>query len=227
VQLRDASGAVLERVTGTEADDRRVPVSWDLSNRRGQMLTVAIQDDLATDARWSYVSSTGFDVIRAVPSALVNPDFSRELSGWEASGDGLNFNVYNDWNYGSPDLWQEEAYGRRVSVSSYVYRPGSPRLGSSAVGTLSQTFTVPADASALRFNLCGGNRGHAALYDGATQLYLKAAGNEDTLKVPVSWDLTPYRGKALRVQLVDEISTGTYGYIAFSSLDIITASNGP
>jgi hypothetical protein len=227
VQLRDANGGRLESVTGTESEDRRVPVSWDLSGRRGQTLTLIIADELATDARWSYVNATGFDVIREVPSPIVNWDFSSQLTGWETSGDGPNFNVYNDWNYGSPDLWQEAAYGRRVSVSSYVYRVGSQRLGNSAVGTISQTFTVPADASALRFNLCGGMSGRAVLYDGAMQLYEKTGNDTDLYKVPVSWDLVPYRGKVVRLVLVDESTSGSFPYIGLSSVDVITSFNGP
>jgi hypothetical protein len=226
VQLRDASGNTLESVNGTNRVDNRVPASWDLSTRRGQTLTIVIQDDISSDAQWAYVNATGFDVIRELASALVNGDFHDHLTGWEASGDGAHFNVYNDWNYGAPDLRTYDAWGRRMSVSSYA-REGTSRLGASTVGTLSQTFTVPADATALRFNLCGGARTHVALYDGATQLYVDTPRDDNSLKVPVSWDLTAFRGKALRLLLVDEVSSEQFDYLGTTGFDIITAFNGP
>jgi hypothetical protein len=226
VQLRDASGNQLENVNGTNRADNRVPVSWDLSTRRGQTLTIVIQDDISSDSTWAYINATGFDVIREGASALVNGDFHDHLTGWEASGDGMYFNVYNDYNYGAPDLRHYDAWGRRMSVSTYA-REGTSRLGISTVGTLSQTFTVPADATALRFNLCGGRRTHVALYDGATMLYEGFPRDDNSLKVPVSWDLTDFRGKPLRILLVDEVSTEQYDYLGTSGFDILTAFNGP
>jgi hypothetical protein len=138
----------------------------------------------------------------------------------------MSFNVYNDYNYGAPESRHYDAWGRRMSVSTYT-RQGTPRLGYSAVGTLSQTFTVPADATALRFNLCGGKRTHVALYDGATQLYEGSPRDDDSLKVPVSWDLTDYRGKALRLLLVDEVSSEQHDYLGTTGFDLLTAFNGP
>lgn len=226
VQLRNASGEVLERVDGTNRVDNRIPASWDLSARRGQTLTIAIEDDIASDATWAYVNATGFDVIRDTPGPMINPAFRDQLVGWEASGDGPYFNVYNDWNYGAPEHRQYDPWGRRISVSTYA-RSGTARLGASTVGTLSQTFTVPADATAMRFNICGGKRTHVALYDGATQLYVGSPRDDDSLKVPVSWDLSDFRGKALRVVIVDEVSSNSFDYLGVSGFDILTAYNGP
>ena len=62
---------------------------------------------------------------------------------------------------------------------------------------------------------------------GATQLYEGFPRDDNSLKVPVSWDLTPYRGKALRLLLVDEVSTEQYDYLGTTGFDILTAYNGP
>jgi transposase len=44
-------------------------VSWDLVARRGQTLSIAIEDDLTTNP-WGYIAASGFDVVRVVTPEL-------------------------------------------------------------------------------------------------------------------------------------------------------------
>jgi len=84
--------------------------------------------------------------------------------------------------------------------------------GDGPVGTLtSAPFTV--NASRLTFRV-GGGSGDATrvelVVDGIP--VLKVSGQDQETLVPVSWDLTPYRGKKARIRIVDEASGG-WGHI--------------
>src|SRR5262249_12469382 len=145
------------------------------------------------------------------------------------------FNVYEDWNYWAglvtpvPGQMGVEAYGRRRSLSTFVRAPNAPHPEDSAIGTLSQTFVVPDDARALRFIVCGGARGRVALSDGPSALSGISGKNDNGNKIPVSWDLTAYRGKALRFAVIDNAgaSRGGWNFIGISGVDLITSYNGP
>lgn len=229
VRLREANDNVVEEVTAADSNDSHIPVSWDLTGRRGQSVTLAIEDDIATDA-WGFIASTGFDVIREGMSPLRNPDFAADLEGWDQSGDAAFFEVYDDYNYSggaSVTTTGVSAYGRRRSVSSYVRDRDAPRTADLATGTLSQSFSVPADAVALRFNVHGGKVGAVSLLENAAVLRSVHGANDNGNKLPVSWDLSVHRGKTLTIAIVDEAAGGEWGFIGCSGFDVITSSNGP
>jgi hypothetical protein len=224
VRLRDASGNVLDECPGLDATSPHIPVSWDLVARRGQTLSIAIEDDLTTNP-WGYVAASGFDVVRELNTPLHNAQFLYGLSGWETIGDAANFSVYDDYNYSTGltdlDLTGVPAYGMRHSVNSYPANQGS-----SSMATLSQTFQVPVDALALRFNVSGGRSASVNLSDSCTRLYSVSANDSDAIKVAVSWDLVPYRGKTVHLSL-DDAAANIYGYITSTGFDLITSFNGP
>jgi hypothetical protein len=230
VRLRDAAGTILEDVIGRDSNDLHVPVSWDLSKRRGQMLTLAIEDELS-DVGWSFVNVNGFDVIReGGGGGLVNAQLNAGFSGWELSGDAHYFNVFEDHNFVLVDRDQgnlpQAAYGVRQSVSTYVRDTTSAQVEDAATGALAQLFTVPEDATALRFNVSGGRAARVYLAEGNTQLYAISGNNDASLKRCVSWNLTAHRGQSLRLVIEDQ-ATGPYGFIGTSGFDLITSYNGP
>jgi hypothetical protein len=53
-----------------------------------------------------------------------------------------------------------------------------------------------------------------------------ATNDSDAIKVAVSWDLVPYRGKTVRLSL-DDAAANIYGYITSTGFDLITSFNGP
>ena len=224
VRLKDAAGNVLEDCTGVSSDSEQVPVSWELGARRGQQLTLAIEDDL-TSGDWAYVTLSGFDVIRDVDTPLRNPQFLQDWTGWETTGDAVRFNLFPDYDhYGAVDA--DPAYGTRHSLSTYSRDPNGP-YGSPAVGTVSQQFVVPADAVALRFNVHGGKSGRVYLAAGADMLHTVSAEDNDMPKLPVDWPLDKDRGKMVRL-VIEDMSTATYfGYIGTTGFDLITSYNGP
>jgi hypothetical protein len=228
VRLKDASGSVLEDCTGLDSNDVRTPVSWDLSERRGQRLTLAIEDDLDT-GEWAYVSGSGFDVIRDVPGPIRNAQWADGFEGWESTGDGLYFALFDDYNYSTMESGRGgvPAYGRRLTVSTYGRDRAASSLGTATLGTISQVFVVPSDAVALRFNVHGGRAGQVRLLDGSKELHMASARDSDAWKVPVSWDLQPFRGKTLRLSIEDPSTSTRYGYIGTTGFDVITSYNGP
>ena len=46
-----------------DSNEVLVPVDWDLATRRGQALTLAVEDELTANG-WSFIGLSGFDVIR-------------------------------------------------------------------------------------------------------------------------------------------------------------------
>ena len=229
VRLKDSAGKVLQSCTGLDTNSVHVPVSWELVSKRGQQLVIAIEDELDT-GDWAYVSTTGFDVVRQGDVGLVNAQFADGLRGWDTTGDGASFNVFDDYNYSTtPDALNsgDPRYGRRRSVSSYVYSLSGAAFGSASKGSLSQSFVVPKDAVALRFNVHGGRGGRVVLSEGTRALYTVTGNNDDSVKVTVSWSLEAHRGKSLRLALEDEVTTLSYGYVGSSGFDLITSYNGP
>ena len=226
VRLKDAAGMTLEDCVGLDSDVQ-VPVSWDLSTRRGQQLVLSIDDDLST-GDWAYVSLSGFDVIRDVDAPLRNSQFTQGWSGWETTGDATHFNLFLDYCY-----WSRvelgvglPAYGRRQSVSTYGRDSDAP-YGEATTGSLAQQFLVPDDAVSLRFYVHGGRSARVALFSGKDLLRSVTGVNQDDPKQIVDWSLTSERGKTLRLVVEDTATNGAYGYVGTSGFDLITSYNGP
>lgn len=230
IRLRDEAGSVLQEVTGIDSNERHVPVSWDLVAHRGRRLTISIDDELDTSG-WSFVAALGFDVIRDVDAPLRNSQFRAGLEHWDLRGDGQYFDVWEDANYlrtvAENMLEAAPAYGTRHSVTSYVHSTSAPRQTDAAVGSVSQRFVVPPDAVAMRFNIHGGRLGRVELREGNTRLYLAAGADDNTIKQPINWDLTPHRGKTLEVAIVDDQGSGGWTFISSTGFDVITSYNGP
>jgi hypothetical protein len=229
VRLRAADGSILEDVTGPDTNDIHVPVSWDLSARRGQTVTLALEDELDANG-WSFVATIGFDVIRDVQTGLRNPQFESGLTSWATTGDASHFNLFTDANYSATTNGTDAvqpAYGSRSSLSTFVYDTSTPNQGDAAVGTVSQRFVVPPDALALRFQVHGGKAGHIYLRDSATVLYAVNANDDNATKVPVSWDLVPLRSRTVTLSIEDNTNGPPWGFIGTSGFDLITTYNGP
>lgn len=226
VLLKDAAGNTLEDCVGVDSDTVQVPVSWDLSARRGQQLVLSIEDDLGS-GDGAYVSVSGFDVIRDVDAPLRNPQFAQTWAGWETTGDATHFNLFTDFNYYLGDLATGvPAYGMSPSVSTYGRDTDAP-YGNATQGTLAQQFVVPDDAVALRFHVHGGRAARVALLDGTEVVRSVTGANADTPKLVVDWPLASERGKTLRLVIEDASTTSNYGYIGTSGFDLITSFNGP
>lgn len=191
---------------------------------------LSIDDDLDGEG-WNFVSVLGFDVVRDVPGPLRNPQFRELLDGWDQSGDASHFHLFDDFNYnvvGEDDTVQgAPEYGTRKSVTSYVYDSAAPHTNDAAAGILSQRFVVPVDAIALRFNVHGGRLGRIELRDGTQRLQTASGVDDNNVKLPVSWDLKPYRGRTLELSLVDDTVSGTWTFVSSSGFDLITSYNGP
>jgi hypothetical protein len=230
VRLQDASGAKLEGVTGPDRNDIRVPVSWDLTARHGQTVTLIIQDSI-TQMNWNFVGVTGFDVIRANASPIKNAQYDSDLTqGWQLTDDAPYWSVFDDYNFGGMggvDGIGDSAFGRRRGISSYVRSSQTAHTGVAATGSVSQTFVVPPDATALRFNVYGGDTGRVTLFDGKTQVEHTSGKNSNAIKTPVSWDLTTRRGSTLTLTVSDNQTSGDWGYVGCSGFDLITGYNGP
>jgi hypothetical protein len=230
VRLKTTSGEMLQSCVGLDTNSVHVPVSWDLTGKRGQSLVIAIEDDLI-DGDWAYVSTTGFDIVREDDSGILNSQFSNGLASWEASGDAQYFQIFEDFNYTATrnalKVTGDPSYGRRHSVTTYTVDRLASGYGEASKGILSQTFVVPGNAVALRFNVHGGRAGQVTLKEGDRALYTVSANNSDEIKTPVSWVLTPHRGKTVRLSIEDDSSDSSFGYIGSSGFDLITSYNGP
>lgn len=205
-------GAVVEEATGVDDNALRVPVSWDLLSRRGQILRLSIED--AERGSWGFVSVSGFDVIRDRPSPLTNGDFADGLNGWTQTGDAAHFNVFRD-----------PLAGGRGSVSTAARR--GPRQLDLAVGTLAQDFVVPDDAIALRFLVHGGRTASVRLLSGDELLHHASGVDSNGVYVPVSWDLQPHVGKTLSLAIHDPVHAGVWAFVGTTGFDVVTQANGP
>jgi hypothetical protein len=144
------------------------------------------------------------------------------MAGWTIwSGDAF---------YLQPTFWDNSA-ARGASPSNFSgnswigtselftgpLQVGYPGLsaGDAPVGVIrSQPFTVTGNRLSLRVG--GGNdpaRLYVALYTASdSQLRLRATGNNSDTMVPVEWDLTPWHGQSVFLEVVDQ-ATGTWGHI--------------
>jgi len=229
VRLRAEDGSILEDVTGPDSNDIHVPVNWELSVRRGQRVTLALEDELDAPG-WSFVATLGFDVIRDVQTGLRNPQFDSGFASWTITGDAPLFNLFIDGNYAvnmDGNEVVQPAYGARASISTFVFGSNAAVAGDAAVGTVSQAFVVPPDALSLRFQVHGGKAGHIYLREGATVLYVVNANDTNMPKLPVSWDLVPFRGRSVTLSIEDSTNSPPWGFIGSSGFDLITTYNGP
>jgi hypothetical protein len=230
VRLRNGAGSVINDVTGVDSNAIHVPVSWDLSGHRGENLTIAIEDDLDVSG-WSFVAVLGFDVVRDLAGPLKNSQFAAGFDGWTLTGDAQYFSLFDDPNYNrmlqDGTLQGAPEYGTRHSLTSFVYDTNAPRQSDAAAGSVAQKFVVPLDASALRFNVHGGHLGRVELRDGGNRLYSASGVDDNNVKIPVTWDLTPYRGKMLELAVIDDMGTGGWTFISTTGFDLITSYNGP
>jgi len=225
VRLKDASGATLEDCTGRDSD-LHVPVSWDLSGRRGQQLTLAIEDDVGS-GDWAFIRVSGFDLIRELDGPLHNAQFIEGFDGWVTEGSGLRFQVFDAHNH-YDGLSGVDMYGRRRTISTYtVDRTGGTAYGEASQGSVSQEFSVPPDAVALRFNVHGGHGGRIALLSGDQVLYTVTGPDSDSQRVLQSWPLQSHRGKLVRLVVQDDSSLPPWGYLGTTGFDLITSYNGP
>lgn len=230
VRLEDSNHTQLQQVAGPDSNDVRVPVSWDLTQLRGQRVELVIDDSL-TQPNWNFVGVTGFDLIRADVPPLKNSQWDGPVTqGWDLTADAAYWNIFLDYNYGGTggvDGVGDPAYGRRRGLSSYVRDTAAAHVGVTATGTVSQTFVVPPDAVALRFNVYGGKIGQVSLYESSTQLIHVNGFDTNAVKTPVSWDLSAYRGHTLKLEIADMGASGTTDYVGSSGFDLITSYNGP
>jgi hypothetical protein len=203
---------VVEDVIGMDDNATRIPVSWDLLEHRGLDLRLAIED--AEKGDWGFISVSGFDVVRDVPSPIENMDFADGLSGWDATGDAPFFSLFRDG-----------LAGGRWTVTTAA-RSG-PHLMDKATGTLSQTLRVPDDAIALRFYVHGGHNAYVRLWDHQVLLASVAGIDSNSVRVPVSWDMVPHRGNVVRLAIEDPSADLNWGFIGTSGFDLITSRNGP
>jgi hypothetical protein len=226
VLLKDAAGNTVEDCPGLDSDTQ-TPVSWDLSGRRGQQFTLSIEDSL-NSGDWAYVTVSGFDVIRDVDGPLRNSQFAQTWAGWETTNDATHFHLFLDYNYyARVEIGGgAESYGRRFSVSTYGRDSDAP-YGEATTGTLAQTFLVPDDAVALRFQVHGGRAARVALLSGTEVLRSVTGTNSDIPKLIVDWPLAAQRNKMVRLIIEDTATSGAWDYIGTSGFDLITSYNGP
>lgn len=230
VRLRGPDDAELHKATGQAGNELHVPVSWDLRPYRGQTLKLAIEDDASDRVLTGFVSVNGFDVIREGAGPLVSSQWDMGLSGWELAGDARYFDVVDRPSFSlvqNGESVPQTDYGAQPGLSTYVRDPAAPNQGARATGTLSQAFTVPTDAVALRFQVYGGMEGRVLLTDDGAPVYAVNGPDEDAVKTPVTWDLTSQRGKRLTLTIEDASRDDSRGFIGVSGFDLITSYNGP
>lgn len=140
----------------------------------------------------------------AATAALVNGSFARRLEGWETSGDGRTFQLF------------EDPVSGRTALTTFT----GGADGSAAKGVVAQAFTVPDDAVALRFLVHGG-RSHVRLYDATGSVVEQAIGmNDNTVRIPVSWELLSLRDTTVRLAIEDE-QEGPWGFVSVSGFDVL------
>ena len=136
--------------------------------------------------------------------ALKNGDFAKGTSGWDLTGAAPSFRVFKD-----------PVVGERYTLTTFVENENGER----ATGTVSQAFTVPDDAVALRFVLHGG-QAHVRLYEGDKILEDAIGMNDNATRIPVSWEMFAYRGLRLRLA-IEDTEAGDWGFVSVSGFDLM------
>ena len=136
-------------------------------------------------------------------SALVNGAFKDGLRGWTTAGDGARF----------PTSYSAVSGGNvRTNLNDAVDTPK---------GSISQRFTVPMDALALRFRVISGHA-HVRLRNAAGEVVQDVvARDSNEILVPVSWDLTSLRGHTLSLSVEDELDVTGWSFIGVDGFDVI------
>lgn len=129
-----------------------------------------------------------------LPAAtLKNGDFSRQLSGWDKSGDG--FGVYR----GSD--------GKRRLTTHVLPK------GDRVVGKLWQDFTVDGTTHVLSFYIHGGDALVELIRLRTGDVVRTSRGRRrNSPETYVRWHLEEYRGEKMRV-LIDDQLTGAWGFV--------------
>lgn len=181
---------------------------WDCSNvgAAPACASIAVPDGAACDTGSCRAGN-------CASTALLNGDFSRGLQGWTTAGDGAKFVV-------QPDAGDSG----RITLSTST--DGSS-MGGAARGSVLQTFKVPADAIAIRFNISGGHA-HVRLKDGSGSVLEDCTGvDDDSSRIPVSWDLVARRGMSLTLAIEDDVDTGDFAYVTSTGFDVVRDTSGP
>jgi hypothetical protein len=118
-------------------------------------------------------------------------------------------------------------YGYRRSISTYARDISAAARGDATRGSVSQNFTVPNDAVALRFNVHGGMAAQIKLLYQNQALYSVTGNDADAPLVIVNWALQAQRGKNVRLSIENSAVLGPFGYVGSSGFDLITSYNGP
>lgn len=146
---------------------------------------------------------------KCLRTALNNGDFTRGLEGWTSDGDAAQFVVG-----GRSDA--------RRTLSTGV---GSSR--GAAMGTLTQSFTVPDDALALHFAVAGGHA-HVRLKSADGNVLHECIGRESNDRfIPVHWPLSDLRGQRLTIAVEDDVSDGEWAFVTTTGFDVIRESEKP
>jgi len=135
---------------------------------------------------------------------LTNGDFSNDLTGWATEGDAANFRI--------------EPSGTAAALTTYGANKEADQ------GRLFQCFQVPANATALQFNLSGGADSanlYVALWNGP-HLIRRMTARNDNAPFQVRWNVEALRGKTVTLEIVDH-KTGPWGFIAAEAFTFLPA----
>ena len=110
---------------------------------------------------------------------------------WQANGDGFGFFTTADG---------------ALMVSTYGAK------GDATTGTLSQTFTLDDQARELTFWISGGDA-HVLLWDGDDVVRSSTGHRTNDVETLVRWRLKNLRGKTLRLEVSDDLTT-PWGFVA-------------
>lgn len=136
----------------------------------------------------------------AAAKELVNADFaSGDTRGWKSEGEPFTVALGVD---GSREL------------TTYV-KP----LGDATRGRLSQEFTVPAEASELRFLIKGGSES-VRLWRGDELLRETRGRKTNDVETQARWTIDEFRGQRLRVEITDD-SSARWGFVTVRKLELV------
>jgi hypothetical protein len=124
---------------------------------------------------------------------------SGTLDGWSASGDPFGTFVDDEGQTWMTTFSEAE--------------------GDDATGSLWQDFTVDAATSELVFRVHGGGGPRVELVDGEDVVRVTRGRNQNAPAIEVHWQLREYRGKTVRLRIVDD-QTGPWGFIGATGFEL-------